>query len=415
MESVDYRSILGMIRPEEVLRLEQEAIRIYSPTFNEHELADYFANYMSDMGLEVEMQEVQHPFEQDRRSRQPIGQFKGAGKGPSLMLNAHMDPAFEMSGWTVDPLGAKFEDGWIYGLGAMDNKGGIVAAICAVEALKRSGIRLKGDVLVCPVIAHKAGGVGTRELIKKGVLTDYCINLEHSANGIATVCVGLVKVKIKTSTPGLFFRGNPEARSKYFNAIEQMCGIIGKLGSSLDPIKPGGWLRFTPHPELPGFPTIRYDAIHKDPYPRECEMDFQIRTVPGQSLQGIMTDLTELLQQCKADWPNLDYELFVPAKGEADTWYMEPMELSRDNPLVVFLAEGHRIATGADPVIGSETRIGNVGDGNLLSACGVATVQYGPGDIRVYKEWPTPDERVRLEDLINAAKAVAYASCRLCS
>jgi acetylornithine deacetylase/succinyl-diaminopimelate desuccinylase-like protein len=55
-----------------------------------------------------------------------------------------------------------------------------------------------------------------------------------------------------------------------------------------------------------------------------------------------------------------------------------------------------------------------VGDGNILAALGIPTVQYGPGDIRIYKEWPTPDERVKLEDLVIAARAVAYASYRIC-
>jgi hypothetical protein len=41
-------------------------------------------------------------------------------------------------------------------------------------------------------------------------------------------------------------------------------------------------------------------------------------------------------------------------------------------------------------------------------------VQYGPGDIRIYKEWPTADERVLLSDLVTAARAVAYATVRLC-
>jgi acetylornithine deacetylase/succinyl-diaminopimelate desuccinylase-like protein len=41
-------------------------------------------------------------------------------------------------------------------------------------------------------------------------------------------------------------------------------------------------------------------------------------------------------------------------------------------------------------------------------------VQYGPGDIRIYKEWPTPDERVLLKDLVTAARAVAYATYKLC-
>jgi len=38
---------------------------------------------------------------------------------------------------------------------------------------------------------------------------------------------------------------------------------------------------------------------------------------------------------------------------------------------------------------------------------GIPTVQYGAGDIRIYKEWPTPDERVLLKDLVTAARAVA--------
>jgi acetylornithine deacetylase len=41
-------------------------------------------------------------------------------------------------------------------------------------------------------------------------------------------------------------------------------------------------------------------------------------------------------------------------------------------------------------------------------------VQYGAGDIRIYKEWPTPDERVPLADLVTAARAVAYATYQLC-
>jgi len=93
---------------------------------------------------------------------------------------------------------------------------------------------------------------------------------------------------------------------------------------------------------------------------------------------------------------------------------MEPMEVSKDHPLVVALAHGQRIASGQEPSVGAALRIGNVGDGNILAPLGIPTVQYGPGDIRIYKEWPTPDERVRLEDLVIAAKAVAYAAYRIC-
>src|SRR6266481_8153215 len=232
-----------------VLEVEQALLRIPSPAFEEHAIADHLAERMNDIGLDVTMMEVPHPFNPASRSRQPIGLLRGAGGGPSLMLNGHMDPGVEMSGWTVDPYGAKFEDGWVWGMGAHDDKGGVVAAICAVEAIVKSGARLKGDVLVCPVVAHKLGGAGTRALLKHGVRTDLAINMEHSANTIASVCVGVVMIQVKTRAPELFFRYSAEAKAAYWNPIEQQAEIIRRIGPSLDPIPPGGWLTFTPHPD----------------------------------------------------------------------------------------------------------------------------------------------------------------------
>src|SRR5439155_24126027 len=123
----------------QVLALEQAAIRIASTPFEEQRIADLFANCLSAMGLKVEMLDLTHPAKPGQTTRQPIGRLAGAGGGPSLMLNGHMDPGVEMSEWTVDPYGAKFEDGWVWGMGAHDDKGGVVAAICAVEAIVEAG------------------------------------------------------------------------------------------------------------------------------------------------------------------------------------------------------------------------------------------------------------------------------------
>src|SRR5215813_11433360 len=217
----DTRPALAAIDERRVLDLEQRSIRIPSSTFEEGKIADLYADYMSDIGLEVQMQEVAHPFTPKEKSRQPIGRLKGTGGGPTLLINGHMDPGVEMSGWTVDPYGGKYEDGWIWGMGAHDDKGGCVAAICAIEAIVRSGTRLKGDVLVTPVIAHKLGGAGTRALLKHGVKADLCINMEHSNNTIANVCVGVVMVRFICSAPDLFFRYSNEARAAFMGAIEQ--------------------------------------------------------------------------------------------------------------------------------------------------------------------------------------------------
>jgi acetylornithine deacetylase len=419
----DWEKIFGRISNDQVLALEQAAIRIPSSTFEEGPLADHLANYMADAGLDVEMMEVTHPAKPGKRTRQPIGRLRGTGGGSSLMLNGHMDPGVEMSGWSVDPYGAKFEDGWVWGMGAHDDKGGVVAAICGVEAIIEAGVRLRGDILVCPVVAHKMGGAGTRALLKKGVRADLAINMEHSALTIANVCVGIVMVRIRTRSPELFFRYSPEAKARYHNAIEQQCEIIRRIGPSLEPAPVGGWLTYTPHPELPGFPTHTFDTMHKEHYyqpnytgmsSRECDMVFQIRTVPGQTLESVRADVDRLLEAIKNDLPNLNYETTIPANGPEDGWFQDPMDVPRDHPLVTALAEGHRLGSGAAAVVGGRGRLGNVGDGNILNAAGIPTIQYGAGDIRVYKEWPTPDERVRLTDLVVAARAIAYATYRLC-
>src|SRR5437762_1339495 len=200
-DAADRQKILAGISDTQVLALEQAAIRIPSTTFEEGAIADHFANYMSDLGLDVEMMEVTHWAKAGQTTRQPIARLRGMGGGPSLMLNGHMDPGVEMSGWSVDPYAAKFEDGWVWGMGAHDDKGGVVAAICAVEAIVKAGVRLRGDVLVCPVVAHKLGGWGTRALLEHGVRADMAINMEHSALTIANVCVGIVMVRLRTRSP----------------------------------------------------------------------------------------------------------------------------------------------------------------------------------------------------------------------
>jgi acetylornithine deacetylase/succinyl-diaminopimelate desuccinylase-like protein len=144
-------------------------------------------------------------------------------------------------------------------------------------------------------------------------------------------------------------------------------------------------------------------------------MTLQFRTVPGQTVASIEADLRRLLASIKREHPAFNCELEIPAKGTEITWNQRAMVCAPDHPLVQSLAEGQAIASGATAQIGAYGRLGNVGDGNVIrEVLGIPTVQYGPGDIRIYKEWPTPDERVLLKDLVTAAKAVAYATVKLC-
>ena len=164
IQSEDSKKAFETISEDRLVTLAREIIRMPSKLFEEHEVADYLADYMTDMGFDVEMMEVIHPWDETLKTRQPIATLKGAGGGSSLMFNGHMDTNVTMPGWTVDPYEGKLEDGWLWGLGAQDDKGGMAAAISGIEGLIKAGINLKGDIVMCPVAAHKVGGTGTRTL-----------------------------------------------------------------------------------------------------------------------------------------------------------------------------------------------------------------------------------------------------------
>jgi hypothetical protein len=61
------------------LELERRSIQIPSSTFQEGEIADFYGNYLSEIGLEVEMLEVIHPHDPNTKSRQPIAHLRGTG------------------------------------------------------------------------------------------------------------------------------------------------------------------------------------------------------------------------------------------------------------------------------------------------------------------------------------------------
>ena len=73
-----------------------------------------------------------------------VATLRGAGGGRSLIVNGHIDVVSpgDLGRWTTPPFAADVRDGRIYGRGAVDMKGGVAAAIFALEALAAAGVRL---------------------------------------------------------------------------------------------------------------------------------------------------------------------------------------------------------------------------------------------------------------------------------
>src|SRR5215831_1738699 len=120
-------------------------INTTNPPGNELAAAKYIAAVLDREGIHSETIESApgRGFLVARLSSSPLPDPSRA-----LLLMAHLDVVgVDRSKWTVDPFGGVIEGNYLYGRGAIDDKGMLAANLAAFVALKRSGARLNRDVI----------------------------------------------------------------------------------------------------------------------------------------------------------------------------------------------------------------------------------------------------------------------------
>src|SRR5499426_842914 len=163
---------------EKAISFLQQMIAIPSVTGDEAKIQKFLADYMTKIGLDVDVWETDwaelkkhpayRPVDRGYEGRPNIvATLKGSGGGRSLLLNGHTDviPVGNGEGWSDNPWSAKIKEGRIYGRGSCDMKSGVASHILAVEFLKAAGIQLKGDVLIDVVIDEEVSGHGTLDTV----------------------------------------------------------------------------------------------------------------------------------------------------------------------------------------------------------------------------------------------------------
>jgi acetylornithine deacetylase len=102
--------------------------------------------------------------------------------GRSVLFNGHIDvvPTGPESLWAKPPYEAWVADGWLYGRGSGDMKGGIVCALMALRALRELGLQPAGRVGFNAVLDEENTGNGTlatvhalQNALAKSRLTDF--------------------------------------------------------------------------------------------------------------------------------------------------------------------------------------------------------------------------------------------------
>jgi succinyl-diaminopimelate desuccinylase len=386
-------SVLAAIDPEEVLAFHRGLVRIPSinPPGDCREAIAYVEKPLKDAGFATEIVFM------DESRPNLIARF-GPGDGKVLALNAHVDvvPIGERSAWKHDPFGAEVVDGRIYGRGAGDDKASVTAQVLAALALQRSGVPLKGQLIVNEVSDEETiGTYGADYVVNQHFFEpDWVIVGEQTLN---RVCVGekgaaptTLTVNGRTAHGALPWEGA--------NAIEAMAEIIVALRRELWPRLGERTHQFF-HPSS-GSVNMVTGGVKNNVVPDKASIYIDRRLIPGEDPVGARAEILEIAKRAVVGLEGISVEIEDYAAGGPAT------ERAMDDPLVqAMIGANERLGLSTEP-----TGFSMATDGRFFARAGFPTIIYGPGDPKLAH---IPDEWVGVDELLEATRAYAVTMVRL--
>lgn len=388
----------------------------------ESEVSALLADLYRSSGADVEIVTV----EADRDNA--CGRIVGAGGGPSILFNGHVDvvPA-NASKWSRDPFSGLVTDTDVHGRGATDDKGGVVAAAFAALALKRAGVKLKGDVVLQAVVGEETGDhqYGTSAALDAGYTADAAVIVEPTSYDgttpkLATVSAGGLWFSLSfegkaahSSLRGRALHPTLDGETLGVNTVDKFWVVYQALRNLEDQ-----WAQHDRHPHyVPGHFSILPAVL--DAHPTGFKVPFALADTltveysvthnPARTNEDVIAEIEHAVRSaCALDpWLREHTPIFE--------WKLlwAPYTLSPDHPLLPALTSAHSAALGAI----DESRLPELSgffglcDITWMDARGLQGVMYGPG---VGNTAHAEDEYVPIEQLVVAAKTYALTALAFC-
>jgi len=316
-------------------------INTSNPPGNEETAARYIAGILGKEGVTPELLEIK-----SGRSALVARLRSAAVADPSkaLLLVAHLDTVpVDRSRWTVDPFGAVIKDGYMYGRGAIDDKGMVAANLAVFVALKRSGARLNRDVIFFATTDEEpSADASVKMLIAKywdKFAAGYAINEGGNVflkNGKVQY-VGVQATEKVGNNVAVIARGTAGHASQPTkdNAVVHLAAAVAKVGAYTPPVhftsivrryfeglaaleddEIGKWMRSLEASdrgehaqrvvsELSPLwnsmmrdtiaPTMLTAGVANNVIPAEARANLNIRLLPGDTIDTVINDLNKLI------------------------------------------------------------------------------------------------------------------------
>jgi succinyl-diaminopimelate desuccinylase len=385
---MNLKELVGAVQEAELVEYCREMVRIKSinPPGDEMAMAEYVANVLKSIGLEVKL--LKHS--SSRASVLAI--LRGSGQAPALLYSAHLDTVpLGAEQWIHEPFAAETLDGKIWGRGSADMKGGLAALLVMAKIMANSGLSIKGDLIFAITAGEEVDSLGAKSVASYPDLgpVQAIIVPEPSYNDIYIAEKGALWLEI--STYGKTAHGSMPALGK--NAVMMMVELIKGLENFFIP--------FESHAMLGGFSmsinTIS-GGIKTNVVPDRCVVSIDMRTVPGQDHHDIMARFQGLIKDLGKHDP--DFKASIEITNDRP-----PIETSPKEPVVKMMVDIVADITGEIPIPKGVNYYTDAA--TLAPAFKAPMIICGPGHPGLAHQ---PNEYVEIEKLVQAAKIYTAAT-----
>lgn len=415
------KKVLAQVDRDEVAQLACDLVNIPSPTGQEKAIAEFILNWYQANGLRAVRQEV------EAGRPNAVGILKGDGTGLSLGFNGHMDTSFTGTDEdlrmvaSVEPdseLKGSISGGKVRGLGISNMKGGIAAFMMAGKAIKKSAVKLKGDVILAAVVGeisrtpigpwqtkeYRGEGAGTRHLLTHGMQSDYAVVADGSDMKIVWTQTGVVQVRITTfgkaeAAWGTKRSTHPMAK---LNAIVRMTKVI----EALEQWAEGFEERYIYNsPTGPIYPKVNIGAIEGGaPYrpnyfPGVCNIYVDVRIPPKLRPVTVQYEIERILSSLGIEHEMEAYKSLLGHEGKGV------------EPLVKSVEEVYEYLFGGKVKPEAPDRASIWTDTNVYNEMGIPTVKIGPRGKRIGPR----NEELEIDQMVKAAQLYALVALDICN
>lgn len=360
---------------------------------------------LRDLGMTVE-----HYAVEGRKAPLVLGVLEGDGDGPGVMFDGHFDTVGATpADWSHDPWGADVVDGVLYGRGAVDSKGTMVAMLTALEQIVTSGAKRSGPLYYMSDSDGEDAFRGATLMRDLGVIDR--VGTVFSAEATSNQRVEIAYPGIST------WKVTAVGRTAHPTEPEQGVNAIGKMAKLVSAVERGEL-------ELPEGtsrwfkPRVTTNAIRTLPgggwaIPARCDAVLSILSPIGTTLSQTRDAIAAFLRELEQEDGEVRFELKVLPMGAGRLW-LRPGEADPEHEGVKALSEAVREVRGVEATVGPFNG-GWVDAAELMRSepggFGTpAAITFGPGD---FSQAHVVDEHIAIAEVAEAGEIYARAALRL--